>query len=138
MATSDGSLKRDLGLLILRLGTAGLLFAGHGWSKITHFNERAGHFSDPLHVGSTISLTLVVFAEVFCSALVAVGLLTRWTIIPIIIFMLVAGFLQHGHDPWSKKELAFLYLIPSVTLFLTGPGRFSIDGLMAKGRKSRP
>ena len=134
MATNGGSLKRDLGLLILRIGTAGLLFLGHGWPKITHFNEKAGQFADPLRIGTMPSLMLVVFAEVFCSSLVAIGLLTRWTVFPIIFFMLVAGFIQHAHDPWSKKELAFLYLLPFVTLLLTGPGRFSIDGLIAKGR----
>ena len=134
MAMSSNGWKADLGLLLLRLGTGVTLFLAHGWPKITHFGERAARFSDPLHVGSTASLALVVFAEVFCSSLVAVGLLTRWTVVPIIIFMLVALFLQHADDPWNKKELALMYLVSAVTLLFTGPGRFSIDGLISKGR----
>jgi putative oxidoreductase len=111
-----------------------MLFLGHGWAKITHFAEQAGQFPDPLHIGSVPSFTLVVFAEVFCSSLVAMGLLTRWAATPIVIFMLVAGFIQHAHDPWSRKELAFMYLAAFLPLLFTGPGRFSIDGLITKRR----
>ena len=43
--------------------------------------------------------------------------------------MLVAIFVAHASDPWAKKELAFMYLVPALTLLLTGPGRFSLDWL---------
>jgi putative oxidoreductase len=133
MTTSSGL---AIGLLILRVGSASLLFFAHGWPKIAHFADRAGQFSDPLHVGSTASLALVVFAEVLCSAMVAVGLLTRWAVIPILIFLLVAGFIQHGADPWARKELAFVYLVAFLPLLFTGAGRFSIDALISKRRSA--
>jgi putative oxidoreductase len=50
--------------------------------------------------------------------------------------MLVAAFVVHGDDPWSKKELALLYAIPFLTLGLTGPGRFSIDAWWQKRREA--
>jgi putative oxidoreductase len=124
----------DVGLLLLRVGAGAMLFLGHGWSKITHFAERAGHFPDPIHVGSAPGFTLVVFAEIFCSALVAMGLLTRLAVVPIVIFMLVAGFIQLAHEPWKAKELPFLYLAAFLPLLFTGPGRFSIDALIWKNR----
>lgn len=128
--TSEGF--TSLGLLLLRLGTGFFLLYGHGWSKITHFAQRSATFSDPLGVGSATSLGLVVFAEVFCSIAVMLGLLTRLSVIPIVIFSLVAVLLQHAADPWNKKELALLFLVPCVALFFTGAGRYSIDAWLAR------
>jgi putative oxidoreductase len=114
-----------------------MLFLGHGWGKLTHFSERAGQFADPIHLGSGPSFTLVVFAEGICTVLVAFGLLTRWAVIPLVIFFVVAGFIQHADDPWSRKELAFLFLVAFLPLLFTGPGRYSLDALIAK-KKSGP
>ena len=60
----------SLGLLILRLGTAGYL-ATHGWGKLQML--LAGQhemFGDPIGIGSKLSLLLVVFAEFVCALLV--------------------------------------------------------------------
>jgi putative oxidoreductase len=128
--------RQDIALLILRVGAAGSLFFAHGWSKISHFSERANTFSDPLHLGSPASLALVVFAEIVCSALVGVGLLARWAVIPILVFLLVAIFIQHAADPWPRKELPLLYLLAFIPVLLLGPGRLSIDAMISKRRPS--
>jgi len=122
----------SIGLLVLRVGMSALLFLKHGWPKALNFAERTQTFSDPLGVGSGMSLTLVVFAEFVCSTLVALGLLTRLACIPIIIFTLVAVFVQHAADPFAKKELAIVYGISYLALLLTGPGRFSFDALIGR------
>ena len=127
MSSNGGNLTSSIGLLVLRVGMAGLLFCAHGWGKITHIAEYARSFPDPIHMGSTVSFWLVVFAEVFCSAFLALGLFTRVATIPIIGFLSVAFFIQHGHDPWSKREMALVYLIPFVALFFTGPGKLALD-----------
>jgi putative oxidoreductase len=120
----------SLGLLLLRIGAAGLLLYGHGWPKLMRYQERAATFSDPLGVGSTASFILVLIAEVACSLLVMLGLITRLAVIPIIMFLMVAVFIQHANDPWSKKEFALIFAVPFVALFFTGPGRYSIDAMM--------
>ncbi|HET9950880.1 MAG TPA: DoxX family protein [Candidatus Eisenbacteria bacterium] len=130
-------ISKSVGLLLLRAGTGGLLLYAHGWGKITHFSERAATFADPIGLGSWWSFALVVLAEVFCSAALILGLATRLAAIPIVIFSLVAVFVQHAADPFAKKELPLLYMIPALTLLLTGPGRFSIDALFARKRAPR-
>lgn len=65
---------------------------------------RASGFSDPIGLGPVPSFWLVVFAEVFCAGLVVVGLLTRLSVLPILGFLTVAGFIQHAHDPWPRRE----------------------------------
>jgi putative oxidoreductase len=120
-------LSLDLGLLILRTG-AGLALMTHGWPKLQNFGERAPKFADPFGIGPEISLGLVVFAEFFCSLLLVLGLYARLALIPLIINMGTIVFMVHGSDPFAKKELAVLFLISFVSLFFTGPGKYSIDG----------
>jgi len=59
--------------------------------------------------------------------MVALGLLTRMAVVPLIITMLVAAFVIHGGDPFKKMESALLYLIPFIVIFWQGAGKFSID-----------
>jgi putative oxidoreductase len=129
---------RSIGLLVLRIGAGGLLLYGHGWGKLMHFSERAATFANPIGLGPTTSFALVVFAEAACAALVMIGLLTRLSTIPLIIFFAVAGFIQHAADPWAKRELAFIYAVPFAALLFTGPGRFSIDAALRRPRPEGP
>ncbi|MDH3891020.1 MAG: DoxX family protein [candidate division Zixibacteria bacterium] len=117
----------DLGLLVLRVGLGLMMAFSHGWGKLIGFAERSESFSDPLGVGSALSLGLTVFAEFFCALAILLGLLTRAAAIPLIVTMMVAAFVVHGADPWAKKEFAMLYLVPLLTILMAGPGKYSLD-----------
>lgn len=119
----------DFALLVLRVWLGGALLVLHGWSKLTGFGTMASKFSDPLGVGSSASLSMAVFAEVGCAALLALGLLTRFAALVLVILMTVAFFMVHGgklSGPGSG-EMAFLYLAGFVAILFAGPGRFSLD-----------
>ena len=124
----------DIALLILRVGAAAMLLT-HGWAKITNFSERLNNFADPIGLGPALSLQLVIFAEFFCSIFLILGFMSRIILIPIIINMAVIAFIVHADDPFSRQELPLLFLITFVVLFLTGPGRLSIDGQIIKKRR---
>lgn len=125
----------DTGLLLLRVATGSLMLFGHGLSKLLNFSERAGVFADPLGVGPALSLSLAVFAEVFCALAIILGFMTRFAAVPLVITMVVIAFIVHDGDPWGKKEFALLYAVPFLTLFLTGPGRFSLDHTLFYNRR---
>lgn len=126
-------------LLLLRVAVGGTMLLAHGWGKLLAFGERADTFPDPLGVGNPLSMALAVFAEVFCSLLVVLGLATRLALLPLIVTMLVALLIVHGADPWARKELAFMYLVPFVALLLAGPGPWSLDALiLTRLRRSSP
>ncbi len=118
-----------LSLLLLRLGLGLMLLLGHGWSKLLHFTQMAPHFSDPLHIGSMVSLTLTVFSEVFCAAFVVLGLFTRLAVIPMILQMIVIVFMVHAPDGFMRQELPAHYLIGFLVLLILGPCKISIDGM---------
>ena len=56
-----------------------------------------------------------------------IGFKTRLSSIFPIITMFVAYVIRHDGDPFSKKEKSFIYLIAFITIFFTGPGKYSID-----------
>ncbi|MFQ3648980.1 MAG: DoxX family protein [Gemmataceae bacterium] len=126
----------DLGLLLLRVGFSVLMMI-HGWSKWQNYDAilQKG-FLDPFGMGQANALATAMVNETIFAGLVAIGFLTRLSAIPLIVTMVVAAFVAHANDPivstgGPSKELALLYLLMFVTIFLTGPGRFSLDGLVA-------
>jgi preprotein translocase subunit SecG len=52
-------------MLLLRLG-AGILMMNHGYDKLIHFGSKQSSFMNFLGMGSTVSLSMVIFAEFFC------------------------------------------------------------------------
>ncbi|RYY65125.1 MAG: DoxX family protein [Chitinophagaceae bacterium] len=127
--TSDNALS--LGTLLLRL-TGGVLMIHHGFDKLTHFSQKAHQFMDPFGIGSTTSLSLVVFAEFFCAAFLILGLFTRLAAIPLIVTMCVALFKAHGADFAGQGELAAVYLGLYLSILVLGPGKVSLDRFLGK------
>ncbi|GGB92821.1 DoxX family protein [Dyadobacter sediminis] len=116
----------DWGILILRVGIS-LLMLTHGYAKLKGYMGGDSSFADPIGLGQEFSLILAIFAEFVCSILVILGLVTRAALVPLIITMLVAIFIIHAQDTFDKKEHGLSFLISYITIFLTGPGRFSFD-----------
>lgn len=131
--TSDTSFT--IATLLLRLGFAGLLLVNYGWLKLTHYADMQQQFGDPLGLGKSVSLALVVFAEFFCAAFVLLGLFTRLACIPVIITMGVAFFKVHhmiyATGPHSGQQ-ALIFLLAFLVILFTGPGKASLDKLIGK------
>ncbi|WP_430967371.1 DoxX family protein [Spongiimicrobium sp. 2-473A-2-J] len=122
----------NTGIGLLRIGFGVMLAIVHGWPTVKGFFAGVTEYPDPLGLGSRITMGLMGFAEFFCAMLVALGLFTRITLIPLIIGFLVAVFVFHGNDPFDVKERAFHYLIVFVVLFITGPGSYVITNLFKR------
>ncbi len=58
--------------LMLRLA-GGLLMIPYGFNKLVHYSDYAQKFSDPFHIGHATTLSLVIFAELFCAVLITAG-----------------------------------------------------------------
>ena len=123
MTTSN---SYHIGLLILRVGMAGLMLT-HGYYKFIQLLGGDMSFGNPLGIGAAPSLILTVIAEFVCPLLLIIGFKTRLATIPPIITMLVAVFIVHVSDPIGIKEKALLYLVGFVSIYLLGAGKFSVD-----------
>jgi putative oxidoreductase len=142
MDTGLERLGLDLGLLIGRVSFGGMMLLAHGLPKFQKYGAISDKFPDPLGVGSPLSMGLAIFSELFCSALIIIGLGTRLAATQLVITMAVAAFLFHSADPFfaspgnASKEFALVYLTGFLLLFLAGPGRYSIDGLLMPRKDS--
>lgn len=139
-APGNDSFLTSFGLLVLRLWLGIAMLLIHGLDKLEHFSVYATHFPNPLGIGVKPGLALVTFAETAGAVLLALGLLTRFGALTLVIDLGVAFVMVHkmavGMAAHSG-ELAFIYLAGFVMLFIAGPGRFSLDKvLFGKAGKS--
>ncbi|MEQ1553740.1 MAG: DoxX family protein [Ferruginibacter sp.] len=118
-------------MLLLRI-SAGVLMLLIGYDKLVNFNEHLPKMINFMGIGQKVSLILVIFAEFFCSAILIIGLFTRFACIPLIVTMCVALFKVHNADFFGDGQTATLFLTAYIVLLLVGPGKISIDSMIGK------
>lgn len=131
---NPGSYERqiNIALLFLRV-TIGIFMMVHGTGKlITLFESGPIEFADPIGIGPAASLVFAVFAEFVCSLFLIFGIATRFAVAPLIITMLVAGFIIHADDVFFVKEKAFMFLFVFIAIAIAGAGKISVDNLIYK------
>jgi putative oxidoreductase len=130
VSVNNTSNTTDLALLTARIGVAVLMLT-HGIPKfVMLFSGAPVQFPPVMGMSAELSISLTVFAEVFCSLFILAGFATRVAVIPLAITMLVAILLIHSADPLSVKEPALQYLLVYLVLFFAGSGKYSIDYLL--------
>lgn len=126
----------DVVLLAVRL-FIGFAMISHGFPKLQNLIDGGDiKFYDFLGLGPKISLILTVFAEFVCSIFIILGLFTKIAAGILLFTMSVAAFVVHGADPFEKRELSLLYLSIYVIIVTLGAGRFSVDGMIEKRKRS--
>lgn len=122
--------RKSASILILCLRIFfGILFFTHGVDKMINFNELSYTYPSVFGFGSYMTLMLAIFCEFCCSLFLIAGLIVRIIVVPMIISMAVAFFDIHD-AMFPEGELALIYLIMFTVLFITGPGRYSLDCLI--------
>jgi putative oxidoreductase len=121
----------NVAMLLLRLG-AGALIIPHGYDKLIHFSEKKDSFMNFMSMGSTLSYSLVIFAEFFCGMFIVLGLFTRLAVLPLIIAMSVVVFKASHGNIFGKGAEGALFLSCFSAILLCGPGKVSVDGLINK------
>ncbi len=121
-------MTKDLGKLILRIGMGGLMIP-HGYAKLMKLMEQGmdAGFANPLGIGEIPTLMLAIIAELVCPVFIILGIQTRWTAVLPAATMLVAAFVIHLDDPWSKMEFPLLYLTGFLAIILIGPGKLAVN-----------
>jgi putative oxidoreductase len=140
----------SIGLLSLRVMVGLMMLVGHGIPKIQNYSAWKDLFYVPGFfpfkiLSPPVSLTFCIIAEVAASVLIILGLATRPAAFVLGLAMVVATFGYLGTAPWfvkpptimDAKELSLMYLIPMVTLILSGSGLISFDSLLYKETKRR-
>jgi putative oxidoreductase len=129
---SYSSAAFNIAMLLLRVSFGAVLMVKHGFAKLMNFATLQHTFYNFLGFGPKFSLILVLFAEIFCSLLIVLGLFTRWACIPIIIAMLVVIYGADAGKDFLDSELAIFSLTAFVVIAFCGPGKISVDGMISK------
>ncbi|PXY22153.1 DoxX family protein [Prauserella muralis] len=128
----------DLGLLVLRLLLAALLF-GHGTQKLLGWFGGAGIagtaavFERWGFVPGSRLVVLAALTELAGAASIATGLLTPGGCALVIGTMAVAAAATAGNGFWAQQggcEVPFCYGALAVVLAVTGPGSWSLDAAL--------
>lgn len=123
---------KDIGFFLLRVGFAAAMMT-HGWPKLLKLLAGGEiKFANLFGIGETATLALAVFGEFVAPILIIIGIKTKLSAIPVAFTMAVAFFYIHASDPFSDKEMAFVYFIAFAAIAFLGGGKFSIDGVLSK------
>lgn len=131
----------DSAFLLLRLAAA-VVFIAHGWNTFSGQGvsgaieaQRAAGIPLPVLAGP-----FTVFSELVGGILLALGLFTRLSAISISVIMMGAWVFVHAQNGLFATKGGFEYVMVlaaiSLTLIVTGPGRYSIDHLVAGSRRA--
>ncbi len=120
------------GLFVLRVVT-GIIFAVHGYQKLSGGIEMVGGFFASLGIPAALFFAYVVtFVELLGGIALIIGLFTRWASILLAINMIAALFLVHiGNGFYVSKggyEFVLILLAATVALFLEGSGCCAVSG----------
>src|SRR4029453_12776531 len=127
----------NLGLALLRIVPGLSLSLGHGLGKLPpseKFVAGVQELGFPLPVFFSWAAGL---SECVGGLLLASGFFTRPAAFFVLCTLSTAFFLRHAADPFQKKELALLYGIIALAVFLIGSGRFGVDALIRCKREDR-
>jgi putative oxidoreductase len=132
LSTSYSDNAFNFALLVQRVVTGLMLLVVHGLPRISNFSQLSSTFYDPFQIGHRNSLLLVIFAEIFCSMLLVLGLFTRIAAFVILVNLAIAIFMYYKGQPIKNMDVGIIYLASVFTILLIGPGRVSVDGMMGK------
>ncbi len=127
----------DVAPLVLRVAL-GLIFFYHGYQKVFVMGTTAvTGFMDSLSLPlPALMAFLVSYGELVGGILLILGLFTYWVSLMDIVIALVALFFVHITKGFSVAsggyEFIMLILAGSISLFITGPGKYSLDAKLGK------
>ena len=127
----------DVGLLVLRVFTGLALAFAHGINKLPPTERFVAGVVEMGFPAPLLFAWASGIAEFGGGLLLAAGLLTRPAALLIAINMFVAAFVRQAGDPFKEVELAYLFLAVAVLYLVAGPGRLSLDALLARRTGSR-
>ncbi|GAC1347973.1 MAG: hypothetical protein NVS2B9_22110 [Myxococcales bacterium] len=127
--------------LLVRL-FVGYFFVETGWGKIHNLDAMTERFSGWGIPAPAFNAALSGWTEILGGLLILVGLFTRVACIPMFINMAVALFAVKlkkvgGLDDFVELDEP-LYALSFLWLFFAGPGRVSLDHLLARALRKRP
>jgi putative oxidoreductase len=136
---SDSPILQQQGLAIIRV-IVGLFMIYHGWEVFDKATMQGYAGWDQFKGMSSPSLMVYLGkgAELAAGLLLTAGCLTRLAALVLIATMLyISFFVGHG-KVWYDDQHPFLFVLLGLVFIFTGPGSWSVDGLLHKNKINQP
>lgn len=128
----------DLAPLLLRV-VVGAIFLAHGWEKYVGGVDGVTAFLAGMNFPMPgVLAVLLIAAEIVGGILLILGAYTYWAAKVlgfVALVALVAVHLPNGFTGPGGYEFILLILVSCVSLAITGPGKYSYDARLKKGKK---
>lgn len=132
----------DFGMLLLRLGVGLIFIFIHGLGKITAgpvmWKKLGGSMSNfGINFLPEFWGFMAAFTEFFVPMFIILGLLFRPAAFLLAFNMIVATTVHLKNlDPWGKIAYPMMLVILFISMFLIGPGKFSISEYLKSRKKA--
>lgn len=131
----------SIGLTVLRV-VLGVVFIAHGAQKFSQgipgVTQGFAGMGVPF---AEVAAPLVAGLELIGGALLVLGVATRVVAVLLAVDMVVAGALAHLPAGFFSQDGGFEYVLVlaagSLAVALTGPGRYSVDAVVARRSRGR-
>jgi putative oxidoreductase len=146
MTTFGAERVRDEVILVARILLI-VLFVVSGWGKITNYAGTVGYMTQTGAPMPEVAALVAIVVEVFVALAVALGVWTRPLALLLALYTLGTGLI--GHPFWTMEGAArygnainFYKNISIIggflLLYVTGPGRYSVDAALGRSNKPLP
>lgn len=122
-----GSVFNNVALLVFRVLLCYEMIRVHGLKKVAKANGEAEIVPNPLNLPPKLNQLIANFSDLVAPVLVAFGILTRFSVLPILAVTLTGYFVVHRKDVLSVRDIPYMYSLSYLFIFLVGAGSFSAD-----------
>ncbi|HEY0427157.1 MAG TPA: DoxX family protein [Pyrinomonadaceae bacterium] len=122
-----GSGFNNFALLVFRLLLCYEMIRVHGLKKMAKAGGVPEIVPNPLGLPPKLNQLIADFSDLVAPVLVALGLATRISVLPILAVTLTGYFVVHRKDVLSVRDIPYMYSLSYLFIFLIGAGRFSVD-----------
>lgn len=127
LSTQVPDVHLDKALLFFRIAAGVGMIHTHGMKKLLDFQAEVANIPDPLGIGGYPSALIAVFINIVCAGLVVVGFFTRLNALCILSLTLMGLLVVHASDPWSVRDIPYMYSLAFGLISWLGAGRYSLD-----------
>lgn len=142
LSCTDGiaATTTDILLLIGRI-LIGWLFFKNGWDKLMNMPGFVGYLTNLKVPNPGFWVWPATAAELLIGATFILGLATRYAALVAVVYLVIATALAHRYWEYPAPQLGnqFNHFVKNLAImggalivFVTGPGRFSIDRMLSK------
>lgn len=122
-----GNVFNNAALLFFRVLLCYEMIRVHGLKKMAKANGEVEIVPNPLNLPPKLNQLIANFSDLVAPILVAFGVLTRFSVLPILAVTLTGYFVVHRKDVLSVRDIPYMYSLSYLFIFLVGAGSFSAD-----------